>query len=294
MPFRQPGAQSLVAAVLAVLVHPVVVADAWLPAASGIITGLALLLGVCVLARAGAGRGGPWLAVGFFLTLASISVDAIRGHAGRLTLAPGQTTSTFDELGPAGRTLGLRPLELPVRLDEVHGDGSLRLAGDGVAVLVSPRRAASLGAYRFGLIGAESSGEIARLRLRLHEAGASREVWLAPGATVTSGALRLSLDRYFPDFALDDRGQPFSRTREHRNPAALLHVELPEREYTVFVIQAMPGLHAQPGLDVRFDLVTVEPATSIALRVAQQPARLAAALGLLLVGLGLALEAGRP
>src|SRR5690242_21131868 len=38
------------------------------------------------------------------------------------------------------------------------------------------------------------------------------------------GDLEVAVERYFPDFALDGQNQPYSRSDEPRNPAALLQV----------------------------------------------------------------------
>jgi hypothetical protein len=89
---------------------------------------------------------------------------------------------------------------------------------------------------------------------------------------------------------LDAKGQPFSRSNEARKPAALLRVSRGSAAWRLFVIRSMPGVHAPEGLDRSFALLSVDPESSLTLRVARQPAAPLAAGSLLLVALGLALE----
>jgi hypothetical protein len=98
------------------------------------------------------------------------------------------------------------------------------------------------------------------------------------------GELTLALEEYFPDFALDDQRRPFTRSRESRNPGALLVVQGPEGTFRVFVLGAMPGVHRVEALDRSFALLDVEPAFSAEIAVHSEPFA-----GVALVGAWLAL-----
>ena len=112
---------------------------------------------------------------------------------------------------------------------------------------------------------------------------------MAPGAPGRAGDLTIALEQYFPDFALDDRQQPFSRSAEPRNPAALLTIEKGGRAYRAFVLQSMPGVHRVEGLGLAFSLLEIEPERTAEIAVHREPAALAALVGALLLAVGLAL-----
>jgi hypothetical protein len=100
--------------------------------------------------------------------------------------------------------------------------------------------------------------------------------------------LQVSLERYFPDFALDKDQQPYSRSADPRNPAALLRVTRGTDAWRVFVIRAMPGIHRPAGLDYVLSLTDVAPREAVRLRVSRQPAAVLALAGALLMAAGLA------
>ena len=104
------------------------------------------------------------------------------------------------------------------------------------------------------------------------------------------GDLEIELERYFPDFALDDRQQPFSRSAYSRNPAALLQVRRGGRAFRVFVIRSMPGLHQVPELRQTFGLGEVEPELSLQLQVAEEPFAPLLGVGALLAFAGVLLS----
>src|SRR5262249_27730746 len=103
--------------------------------------------------------------------------------------------------------------------------------------------------------------------------------------------LEIGLERYFPDFALDAKQQPYSRSNEPRNPAALLGVRRGSASWRVFVIRAMPGIHKPEGLDRGLSLTEAVPREVVTLRVSREPAAALALGGLLLMAAGAALEA---
>jgi len=218
----------------------------------------------------------------------AIGYDGLRGHRGMLTLEPGQGTQSFEEEGPEGRSLGLRPLGYGVVLERVDPDGGAVLkAGDGATIAVRPGRAASHGGFRLGL-SAHGAGAEPTLRIAVAGAGGSSMVEVAPGTPATVDGLRISVEQYFPDFALDEKQQPYSRSAEPRNPAALLRVTRGEKAWRVFVIRAMPGIHRPEGLDRVLSLTDADVSEAVTLRVTREPAGTVALGGMIVMALGMA------
>jgi cytochrome c biogenesis protein len=118
-------------------------------------------------------------------------------------------------------------------------------------------------------------------------------VELAPGTPATVDGLQISVEQYFPDFALDEKQQPYSRSAEPRNPAALLRVTRGEKAWRVFVIRAMPGIHRPEGLDHVLSLTDVVVSEAVTLRVSREPAAAVALAGMTVMALGMA-WAARP
>jgi hypothetical protein len=209
----------------------------------------------------------------------------VRGEQGSITLVPGETVRTFEEEGPGGRRLGLRPLGDAIVVGAVEPDGTIVLGHPGAPrrVRVSARRAATVAGYRVS--GPRRAGT--RLVLRA-SAGAQGEVALREGEKGSAGDLEITVVRYFPDFALDEGQQPFSRSDAPNNPAALLDVTRGTASWRVFVIRALPGIHRPEGLDRTITLVGVAPDEAVVLSVHREPAALLAGLGLLVATIGVA------
>ena len=275
---------------LAAALHPALTAFLHPPLAS--ISALALLL-VAGLLAGPRDPGGRLIGVGAFAVALAIGYDGLRGHRGMLTLEPGQGTQSFEEEGPEGRSLGLRPLGYGVVLERVDPDsGAVLKAGDGATIAVRPGRAASHGGFRLGL-SAHGAGAEPTLRIAVAGAGGSSMVEVAPGTPATVDGLRISVEQYFPDFALDEKQQPYSRSAEPRNPAALLRVTRGEKAWRVFVIRAMPGIHRPEGLDRVLSLVDAVASEAVTLRVSREPAAAVALGGMIVMALGMA-WAARP
>lgn len=276
---------------LALGIHP-----AGLPAGRWplVVPAVAVVWLACVLARASALRSRQLLAAGALLSLTGLAYDAVRGVDGVLELAPGESSTRFTETAPGGATLGLRPFGRSLRLDGVDAEGGARLSAvgpDGAtnAARVTPRRAASLGPFRFAHGGLRPAPGGGVLHLSVVAAGATTAVDVAAGVPARAADLEIALEQYFPDFALDAQRQPFSRSDEPRNPGALLRVTRGGAEFRVFVLQALPGIHTQPGLDASFSLTGVDAARALRLTVASAPAAAFVAVGALLALLGLVL-----
>jgi hypothetical protein len=84
------------------------------------------------------------------LLVGAVGVDGVRGHEGTLTLLPGEAGSHFEETGPGGRSLGLRPLGFVVGVERVLPGGgvALTLAGENAPVELTSGRAVAFGGYR--------------------------------------------------------------------------------------------------------------------------------------------------
>ena len=268
---------------LSTLLHPPLVA----------VSALALLL-VAGLLAGPRNPGGRLVGVGALAVALAIGYDGLRGHRGMLTLEPGQGTQSFEEEGPEGRSLGLRPLGYGVVLERIDPDGGAVLkAGDGATIAVRPGRAASHGGFRLGVSAHGAGAEPPTSRIAMAGAGGSSMVEVAPGTPATVDGLRISVEQYFPDFALDEKQQPYSRSAEPRNPAALLRVTRGEKAWRVFVIRAMPGIHRPEGLDRVLSLVDAVASEAVTLRVSREPAAAVALGGMIVMALGMA-WAARP
>jgi hypothetical protein len=281
-----PGLVASCGILLAAALHPAL--PALLHLAPVLTAALALLL-VLALVVGSTGKGGRLLGLGAIAVVAAVGYDGLRGHRGTLELEPGQGAQRFEEEGPEGRPLGLRPLGFDVVLERLDADGrALLRTGDGATLEVRPGRTAAHGGFRFGVAARVASADASTLRITVAGPGGPRLVELDPGQTATVDGLQVSLERYFPDFALDQSQQPYSRSAEPRNPAALLRVTRGSDAWRVFVIRAMPGIHRPEGLDYVLSLTDVVPREVVRLRVSREPAAALALAGVLLMAAGVA------
>jgi hypothetical protein len=158
---------------------------------------------------------------------------------------------------------------------------------------LAPDHVVSMGALRLGPARVAPSGDALSLVVAVSGGGETRETEVRPDLPGRVGDLTISLERYFPDFALDDKQQPYSKSNEHRNPAALLEVERAGTRHRVFVLQSMPGLHRLEDVDRSFALVAVDPDLAADIGVHREPAAAPALLGALLVAAGAGALAAR-
>jgi MprA protease rhombosortase-interaction domain-containing protein len=275
----RPGVVASLGVALAGVIHPSLRAPEWLPAAPVVVAALALLLALGLVVRARRDAGARLLGLGACLLLASVGYDGVLGRRGSLTLVVGQAKNGFEEEGPGARSLGLRPLGFPIGLERADARVAvLSLAspqGEGTVELTR-ERSVGRGGFRFGDPRVVPTGEVARLRVAVQGGPETREVDVTPERPGLVEGLQIGLERYFPDFALDGKQQPFSRSPESRNPAAL------------FVIRALPGVHRIEPLDRSFSLTSVEPEVAVRMRVTREPAAPLAGAGVLLMVGGLA------
>jgi hypothetical protein len=285
-----PATLAILACALALAVHPatgLLDGRSFAPVA---IAALALLLATAFVARAVSG-GGPdrLLALGAIALVAALGADGVRGYHGVLTLRSGEGANRFEQEGSRGRPAGLRPLGFEARLVRASAaEAVISFTPPGREALLTPQRGASQGTLRFADPITVATGEAERLTLVLDGESGPRTVDLEPGLPSRSGELDLEVERYFPDFALDERQQPFSRSLEARNPAALLRVTRAGRAFRVFVIRSLPGVHRVDDLGLSFALTAVVPETATRLHVFHEPFALAVAVGGLLLLAGAA------
>ena len=155
------------------------------------------------------------------------------GATGRLCPSsrarPGATSTRPGPQGRLARACGLSGFSSVSRGPCPEGSVSARPArGRSRASRAVAERAVVAGGFRFGRPRAVSTGAAARLRVVVVRRGQDADRGRRPGAARGApGDLTLTLEEYFPDFALDDQRQPFTRSREPRNPGALLTVESP-------------------------------------------------------------------
>ncbi len=286
----RPAVLAWLLALAVLALHPTLLAERWLPGRELMLVAVPLLALVGLVARALAARGGAragaWLvAVGAALVLAGLGLDGLLGRHGTVTLGLGQQSGTFDEAGPGGRSLGLRPLGFRFGAGARTDEGVSLLLPLGPVELTS-RRAIAVGGFRLADPRWTATGEAARLHVAASD---GRRVELTPDGPVQLGDLTLALEQYFPDFALDENQRPLTRSLEPRNPAALLSVARGDELHRVFVLRSMPDVHRVEPLGLSFSLLDVEPEGRITIGVHRQPYALAVVLGGLLLIAGLAL-----
>jgi hypothetical protein len=271
---------------LAAAVHPALPAALHPPLVTTSALALLFVISLLVGAR---DPGERLIGAGALVMALALAYDGLRGHRGELTLEVGQGTQSFQEEGPEGRSLGLRPLGFGAFLERIDADGGATLKiENGPTLAVRPGRAASHGGFRIGVSGRPEAGEPAALRLAVAGARGSTVVEVRSGSPVEADGLQIAVEQYFPDFALDQKQQPYSRSSEPRNPAALLRVTEGAQSWRLFVIRAMPGIHRPAGLDHVISLTDVVAREAVSLRVSREPAALLVLAGLALMALGLA------
>jgi len=291
----RPGVLASLLAASALVLHPSTFSPRWMPGRFAVLAALLALAALGLLARLSARMrsAAAWLsAAGAAVLLAALGVDGLRGHHGTLAILSGEARPHFDEAGPDGRTLGLRPLGFVVGAERILDSGVvfLRLPGGGPPVELTPERSVSFGGLRFARPRAVATGGASRLRVAASDGVRTVTADVAPGAPGRALDLTIALEEYFPDFALDDKQRPYSRSSEARNPAALLAVEKGGQTHRAFVLKAMPGVHRVEPLGFTFSLLEVAPERRAEIAVHREPAALVVLLGAVLLAVGVALS----
>lgn len=288
---------------LALLVHPALGVASRLPWYDLVVAALALLTVLGLVARALAAAPGQrvppaLVAAGAISLVVALGGDGARGRQGTIVLAPGQARGHFEESGRAGRSLGLRPFGFQVGVARVSAGGEVLLAlqsgSETSEQWLRPGGAVAFAGFRFAAPRSRPTGEASRLRVAISDGTKTEVADVVPGRPVSAGDVVLTLQEYFPDFALDDKRQPFSRSLEPRNPGALLGVQRGGASYNAFVLQSMPGVHRVEPLGLAFSLLEVEAEQSIEMTVRREPFAPLALAGALLLAAGLAWSLLRP
>lgn len=284
-----PAVTAVAAGLLALFLHPATRAEAWLPSAPLVFALLALLLLTSLLAQAIEHPRERLLALGALLVVGALGYDGARGFRGTVSLGVGDATNNFAEEGSGGRRLGLRPLGFTMGIDRVREGGRIEVSvrpGSGTPLEMSPERALGLGSFRLGAPRVVPTGEVVRLVVAVLGGPRPAQAVVTPTEAGRVEDLSIGLERYFPDFALDDRQQPMSRSVEPKNPAALLRVEKAGKVYRVFVLGSMPGLHRVEALERSFSMVGVDPNVRVDIAVVSEPAAPFVLLGLAVAAAG--------
>ena len=266
-----PGGVAVCALLLALAAHPAMAPYRQEPSGVGVVVLLALLFVVAAILRGLADLGTAVVALGVAMMAGAVGYDALRGHQGELSLRAGEGRQRFEETGPARRRLGLRPLDATVAVETITDEEATLAVDERGATRrerLAPDGAVSVGRFRLGW---ERRVLHSRLVIALEREGTTRTVELASDEPATLEGLEIALERYFPDFALDDKNQPFTRSQEPRNPAALLHVQRGDRPWRVLVLQSMPGIHDVPEIGWRFALRGVLPDPELVIGVHDEP-----------------------
>jgi hypothetical protein len=284
--FGHPAFRVGASLLLALAVHPGVRALTGLAVPPVSIVGLALFVLLSLLARARERLG--LLGAGALVLVAAVAWDGARGERGRLRLGAGEAKANFEEEGLGGEPLGLRPLGAPVSFEQVLPGGGVRLRLPVGSLDLTNDESALIGSYRLGPVRLVASGAARSLVVSVTGGGETQEAEVTTEAPGRAFDLSIAIERYFPDFALDGRQQPYSKSNEPRNPAALLEVERAGKRYRVFVLQSMPGLHQIDEIGRSFALQSVDPDIVADIGVHREPAAPLALLGALLVAAGAA------
>jgi len=91
---------------------------------------------------------------------------------------------------------------------------------------------------------------------------------MQPEREYVAGDFRITVEAYYPDLAIDARGQPTSRSSRPANPGLKLAVVPPEGEpYTTWFLPLHPELEFDETTPVRFSTLRVEPVFTSGLQV---------------------------
>ena len=290
---RSPGGVAVCALLLAVAVSPLSGLASWGAGGHALVALLAMLFVVAAILRGLGDRATAVLALGATLVLVAVGHDALRGHDGVLALRPGEGRQSFQERGPGGTRLGLRPLGTVVALERVMGGAASLAVGEEPAVhreSLTRDRAVAVGDFRLGWSRLIPH---ARLAVGVTRGGASQTVEVSDEAPAEAGDLLIELERYFPDFALDAANKPYSRSDAPNNPGALLQVQRGSGRWRVLVLRNLPDIHRVPELEATFSMRGLAEEPELEMVVRREPAALVAAGGVLLATLGLLIAGPR-
>ena len=238
--------------------------------------------------------------LGLLVILAGGIVSGLTGRRGDLTLREGQTAPV------AGAGFSLR---LDDFVTDLYPDGSVRdwksrlsVIEDGRPVLEKTIEVNHPLAHRgfvFYQSGYGWDWENPELELRLKkksDPGFLKELRVRPGerAPVDAEGLEVQVSRFIPDFVLDERNQPSTRSAQPNNPAAFIEGRRgAETVFSGWVFARFPDftrLHGAEETDLAFELKDVKAPEYSVIQSAKDPGALWIWVGctLLMAGLFLA------
>ena len=135
----------------------------------------------------------------------------------------------------------------------------------------------SPGSARVALLDRASGAELGQFEIDLTQ----------PQPEYAVGDYRLTVQGYYPDFGLDENGQPTSRSSQVTNPGLVLEVTPPSGEpFTVWFFVLYPGMEFDAETPVRLNTLDVVPVSTSGLKVKKDLGVPVIYLGLLIVTLG--------
>jgi cytochrome c biogenesis protein len=257
---------------------------------------------ICVSARKRIAGifGSDVVHLGLLVILAGGIVSGLAGHRADLTLRENQTLPVPE----AGFSLKLEKFSTDLYPDGSVKDWKSRLSviEDGRPVLEKTIEVNHPLAYR-GFIFYQSgygwdweSPSLELLVKKKSDPAYLKDVWLRPGETASLQGedLEIAVARFIPDFVLDEKNQPSSRSPEPNNPAA--YIEGRRGTETVFsgwVFAKFPDftrLHSAKETDLSFEFKDVKAPEYSVIQSARDPGALWIWVGsaLLMAGLFLA------
>ena len=254
---------------------------------------LALLIALALVARA---RGPASL---------GDDPDRARGRSPRGRSGWGRPPGPPRAAGPRPRTV-----PDPLRRDRLRGSfagtassrlpsGSRTVArrGRGHSALPGqPRRGRSPQTRPVGSEGSVSvgrgltpTGSASGLRVSVSGGGADQIVEVFPGRPTPVGDLRVGLEEYFPDFALDEQRQPYTRSCEPRNPGPSSSSRARRRASACSCSRRCPACTGWRRSTARSRCSRFSRGVAVEIDVSREPLALGALLGALVILAGVVL-----
>ncbi len=139
--------------------------------------------------------------------------------------------------------------------------------------------------------GAGSRGEVI-LGIKKRNSAEQKNYHVKAGQRVTIDGTKdtVKVNRLIPDFAMNDKGQPVSRSSKPNNPALLLTV-FPEgkKPYSTWVFSKFPDFHKKPDSPYVFTFVKLFPKYYTGLQITRDPGIWVVWLGCTLITIGMCL-----
>jgi cytochrome c biogenesis protein len=237
---------------------------------------------------------GRWTRLGFFLTHIAILLilgGALLGNLGFkgfLQLYEGQQSDTVmlrDRSGtkPLGFTVRCNSFEVKFYKKTSRPQSylsSLTVLENGNEILTKEIRVNDPLIYK-GIFFYQSTygtdpkgGGTLELQIAVHGETGSTKVKVPVGSSVVLPGTQdeLFVDRFLPDFALDEHNRPFSRSTNLNNPAVLLRAERDGKPlFTSWLFARHPDFHGRKTEPYHIRITNFEPRFFTGLQVAKDP-----------------------